>query len=175
VLKGSGRSVAGIHLRDALDLLNKREPGLVLSFGGHAMAAGITITEAGFTHFARAFDAVITEIADPALFNPQLETDGALAPHEMTLEAARLLEREIWGQGFPAPLFSDEFEVEEQRLLKDQHVKLTLRKGDVRFDAIRFRHPDPAPEHLKLAFRLSCNEYRGTKSLQLLVDDWEAC
>ncbi|WP_417070976.1 single-stranded-DNA-specific exonuclease RecJ [Niveibacterium terrae] len=174
LLKGSGRSIAGIHLRDALDLVSKREPGLLLAFGGHAMAAGITIRETDFARFARTFIDVIAESADPALFDPLLETDGALAMHEMTLEAAHLLERGIWGQGFPAPVFADEFEVEDQRLLKDQHVKLTLRKGDARFEAIRFRHSDPAPEQLRVAFRLSCNEYRGTQSLQLLIDEWEA-
>lgn len=173
LLKGSGRSIAGIHLRDALDLVSKREPGLLLAFGGHAMAAGLTIAEQDFERFARVFTGVIDEISDPSLFDAQLETDGPLAPQQMTLEAARMLERGIWGQGFPAPLFADDFEVAEQRLLKDQHVKLTLRKGDAVFEAIRFRHPDPAPDRLRLAYRLSCNEYRGVQSLQLLVDDWE--
>ncbi len=173
LIKGSGRSVAGVHLRDALDLLSKRQPDLILTFGGHAMAAGVLIREADFARFAAGFDAVVQALADDEALNPRLETDGELAPHEMSLEAARLIEREIWGQGFPAPLFSDAFEVESQRLLKDQHVKLTLRRGNERYEAIRFRHADPAPDRLHAAFRLSANEYRGVASLQLLIEHWE--
>ncbi len=173
-LKGSGRSIPGLHLRDALDLLSKRSPELLRSFGGHAMAAGLSIAESDFPRFAADFDAIVTEFAGPEVLNPTLATDGALNAHEMTLEAARLLEREIWGQGFPAPLFSDRFEVESQRMLKDAHVKLTLRRGTERFEAIRFRHADPAPDVLTAAFRLSVNEYRGAASLQLLIDDWVA-
>lgn len=173
-LKGSGRSIPGIHLRDVLDLLAKRHPGLVLTFGGHAMAAGITLPDGAFPRFADAFDAIVREQADPALLNPQLQTDGALAPQEMSLEAAQLLEREIWGQGFPPPVFSDTFDVESQRLLKDQHVKLSLRQGNTRFEAIRFRHADPAPARLHAAYRLSTNEYNGNTTLQLLIEEWEA-
>ncbi|WP_425493208.1 single-stranded-DNA-specific exonuclease RecJ [Niveibacterium microcysteis] len=173
LIKGSGRSVAGVHLRDALDLLSKRQPDLILTFGGHAMAAGVLIRETDFPRFAAGFDAVVQALADDEALNPRLETDGELSPHEMSLEAARLIEREIWGQGFPAPLFSDAFEVESQRLLKDQHVKLTLRRGNERYEAIRFRHADPAPDRLRAAFRLSANEYRGVASLQLLIEHWE--
>jgi single-stranded-DNA-specific exonuclease len=173
LIKGSGRSIAGLHLRDALDLMSKREPDLLRTFGGHAMAAGLTIAECDFPRFAAAFDAVVAELCGPEVLNPAIETDGALTAQEMTLEAARLLEREIWGQGFPAPLFSDRFEVESQRLLKDAHVKLTLRRGTERFEAVRFRHADPAPDVLTAAFRLSVNEYRGAASLQLLIDDWD--
>jgi single-stranded-DNA-specific exonuclease len=173
LIKGSGRSIPGLHLRDALDLMSKREPALLRTFGGHAMAAGLTIAEADFPRFAAAFDAVVAELCGPDVLNPAIETDGALSTQEMTLEAARLLEREIWGQGFPAPLFSDRFEVESQRLLKDAHVKLTLRRGTERFEAVRFRHADPAPDVLTAAFRLSVNEYRGAASLQLLIDDWD--
>lgn len=173
-LKGSGRSVAGVHLRDVLDLVSKRAPGCILTFGGHAMAAGVTIDATTFERFAAAFDAAVRELADADALSPRLDTDGALATHEMTLEAARMLEQEIWGQGFPAPIFSDSFEVEQQRLLKDQHVKLTLRKGQTRFEAIRFRHADPAPDALRAAFKLATNEYNGAQSLQLLIEHWEA-
>ncbi|MCL2658486.1 MAG: single-stranded-DNA-specific exonuclease RecJ [Betaproteobacteria bacterium] len=174
LLKGSGRSIPGLHLRDALDLLSKREPDLLRTFGGHAMAAGLTIAESDFPRFAAAFDRIVTQLAGPEILKQTTETDGSLSTQEMSLEAARMLENEIWGQGFPAPLFSDCFEVESQRLLKDQHVKLTLRRGTERFEAIRFRHSDPAPERLTAAFQLAVNEYRGNASLQLLIDDWEA-
>ncbi len=172
LIKGSGRSIQGLHLRDALDLISKRQPDLLRTFGGHAMAAGLTIAEKDFACFSNEFDAIVAELTGPEVLNPALETDGALSSLEMTLEAARLLEREIWGQGFPAPLFSDRFEVESQRLLKDAHVKLTLRRGSERYEAVRFRHADPAPEVMTAAFRLSVNEYRGTASLQLLIDEW---
>ncbi|WP_341675217.1 single-stranded-DNA-specific exonuclease RecJ [Niveibacterium sp. SC-1] len=174
LIKGSGRSIPGLHLRDALDLVSKREPDLIRTFGGHAMAAGITLAEADFQRFALAFDRIVAELADEATLNPMRETDGTLTPAEMSLEAAKLLEREIWGQGFPAPVFADDFEVENQRLLKDSHVKLTLRRGKECFEAIRFRHADLAPERLRVAFRLATNEYKGAESLQLLIDDWEA-
>jgi len=174
LIKGSGRSIPGLHLRDALDLISKREPELIRTFGGHAMAAGITLAEADFQRFALAFDRIVAELADNATLNPMRETDGTLTSAEMSLEAAKLLEREIWGQGFPAPVFADDFEVAEQRLLKDAHVKLTLRRGKESFEAIRFRHADPAPERLRVAFRLATNEYKGSESLQLVIDDWEA-
>lgn len=172
-IKGSGRSVAGVHLRDVLDLLSKRVPDLIITFGGHSMAAGVLIREADFERFAAGFDAAVKALADEGALNPSLETDGALAPHEMSLEAAQLIEREIWGQGFPAPLFADTFEVESQRLLKDAHVKLTLKRGNERYEAIRFRHADPAPDTLRAAFRLASNEYKGVASLQLLIEHWE--
>ncbi|WP_420712406.1 single-stranded-DNA-specific exonuclease RecJ [Niveibacterium sp. 24ML] len=173
-IKGSGRSVAGVHLRDVLDLLSKRVPDLILTFGGHSMAAGVLIREADFERFAAGFDAAVQALADEGALNPSLETDGSLAAHEMSLEAAQLIEREIWGQGFPAPLFADTFEVESQRLLKDAHVKLTLKRGSERYEAIRFRHADPAPDTLRAAFRLASNEYKGVASLQLLIEHWEA-
>ena len=173
-LKGSGRSIAGIHLRDALDLVTKREPGLILRFGGHAMAAGLSIREADFTRFADCFEQVIAETADEQTLERRITSDGPLESGYMSLEAARTLEKEIWGQGFPAPLFDDVFEVEQQRLLKDRHLKLRLRKGSSSFDAIQFNHAASAPAKLRAAFRLSVNEFRGRSSVQLMLEYFEA-
>ena len=172
-LRGSGRSIAGLHLRDALDLVSKREPGLLLRFGGHAAAAGLTIRESELPRFEHAFEAVARELLDPAALSHTIETDGALEAAHMSLPAARQLGREIWGQGFPAPLFSDRFIVDSQRLLKDKHLKLTLRQGTTRFDAIRFNHVEPMPERVHCAYRLAVNEFNGLASVQLVLEHGE--
>lgn len=174
-LKGSGRSIPGVHLRDALDLVSKREPDLLLRFGGHAMAAGVSLREADFPRFSRVFDEVVQSLVDDSILARRTDTDGALEPGWMSLEGARLLEREIWGQGFPAPLFDDVFEVEQQRLLKDKHLKLRLRKGGTVFDGIRFNHADGVPSHdIHAVFKLGVNEYNGVSSVQLLLEHFDA-
>ncbi len=173
-LKGSGRSIAGVHLRDALDLVTKREPGLILRFGGHAMAAGLTIAEADLPRFEAAFETVVRELVGEQPPERTIDSDGPLDPGHMTLAAARRLEQEIWGQGFPGPLFDDVFEVESQRLLKDRHLKLALRKGQARFDAIRFNHAESAPARIRAAYRLAVNEFNGRSSVQLMIDYFEA-
>ncbi|WP_227814553.1 single-stranded-DNA-specific exonuclease RecJ [Nitrogeniibacter aestuarii] len=172
-IKGSGRSIPGLHLRDALDLVSKQMPDLILKFGGHAMAAGLTIREEDFERFKASFDAVVTALIDPADLTRRIETDGALESGYMTLEMARQLEQSIWGQGFPAPVFDDVFTVENQRLLKDKHLKLALRKGNARFDAIFFNHAEPAPATVRAAYRLSINEYNGVSSVQLMLEHLE--
>ncbi|MDR2838907.1 MAG: single-stranded-DNA-specific exonuclease RecJ [Azonexus sp.] len=172
-LKGSGRSIPGLHLRDALDLVAKRAPGLLLRFGGHAMAAGATLKAEDFARFREVFAAVASELLDPAALTRTLETDGNLESAYYSLDAARLLEQEIWGQGFPPPLFMDEFVIEEQRVLKEKHLKLRLRKGAARIEAIQFnfdRQPGPTA---RLAFRLAINEYKGVETPQLLVEHLE--
>lgn len=173
-LKGSGRSIAGLHLRDALDLVSKRAPGLILRFGGHAAAAGLTIREDDLPWFEEVFTETVAGLLSPEDLSPTLDTDGPLEGGYMSLESARLLAGEIWGQGFPAPLFSDEFQVENQRVLKDKHLKLHLRKGGARFEAIRFNHADPAPAKVRAAYRLEVNEYNGVAGLQLVVEHLEA-
>lgn len=173
-LKGSGRSVPGVHLRDVLDLVTKRDPELILRFGGHAMAAGLSIREPDLARFADRFDDAVRALSDPAALERSIDSDGPLDPGYMSLAAARLLDGEIWGQGFPGPLFDDVFEVETQRLLKERHLKLTLRKGHARFDAIRFNSPEPAPARIRAAYRLGVNEYNGRSSVQLLVEYFEA-
>ncbi|WP_300442832.1 single-stranded-DNA-specific exonuclease RecJ [Zoogloea sp.] len=172
-LKGSGRSIPGLHLRDALDLVTKRAPGLILKFGGHAMAAGLTINEVDLARFEEIFETVVHSLIDPADLTRSLETDGALEDSLYSLETARLLEREIWGQGFAAPVFDDTFRVENQRILKDKHLKLQLKKGATRIDAIQFNHADPAGQTIHAAFRLAVNEYNGVSSIQLMLEHFE--
>ncbi len=173
-LKGSGRSIPGLHLRDALDLVTKQAPGLVLKFGGHAMAAGLTIREDDLPHFEQLFEGIVTSLINPADLTRSLETDGALEDSLYNLETARLLEREIWGQGFAAPVFDDTFRVENQRVLKDKHLKLQLRKGNTRLEAIQFNHADAAAPSIHAAFRLTVNEYNGVSSIQLMLEHFEA-
>ncbi|MBX3667808.1 MAG: single-stranded-DNA-specific exonuclease RecJ [Rhodocyclaceae bacterium] len=169
-LRGSGRSIPGLHLRDALDLVAKRSPGLLLRFGGHAMAAGMSITAARFEEFAAAFDSVCTELIAPSELARTLETDGALESAYMSLSGAQLVDREVWGQGFPAPLFRDQFRVESQRLVRERHLKLGLRHAGGRLDAIWFNRTEPLPERIDAAYRLSVNEFRGLASLQLTLE-----
>ncbi|HWS12203.1 MAG TPA: single-stranded-DNA-specific exonuclease RecJ [Rhodocyclaceae bacterium] len=172
-LRGSGRAIPGLHLRDALDLVSKREPGLLLRFGGHAAAAGLTLREADLQRFEEAFEQTARAMLEPAALTRTVETDGALESGYATLQSARRIDAEVWGQGFPAPLFDDEFEVEGQRLLKDKHLKLVLRKGRSRFDAIRFNCADPAPPRLRAAYRLTANEFNGAASVQLVIEHAE--
>jgi single-stranded-DNA-specific exonuclease len=173
-LRGSGRAIPGLHLRDALDLVSKREPGLLLRFGGHAAAAGLTLREADLPRFQEVFEEIARTVLDPAALTRTVETDGPLESGYATLAAARRIDAEVWGQGFPAPLFDDEFAVDNQRLLKDRHLKLVLRKGRSRFDAIRFNCADPAPSRLRAAYRLTANEFNGTATVQLVIEHAEA-
>ncbi len=170
IIKGSGRSIPGLHLRDALDLIAKRAPGILVRFGGHAMAAGATLREGDFERFQALFAEVAGELLDPADLTRTLETDGALETGYISLDIARLLENEVWGQGFPAPLFVDEFEVEQQRVLKDKHLKLRLRKGNARIDAIQFNFARQPGDRTRAAFRLAINEYMGVESPQLMIE-----
>ena len=173
LLRGSGRSIPGLHLRDALDLVAKRQPGVLKKFGGHAMAAGVTIAEADLPRFREALSAAVRELAGAADLTRTLETDGGLESGYFSLDVARLLQDEIWGQGFPPPLFDDTFKVENQRLLKDTHLKLRLRKGDTVIDALRFNSTESAPEMAKVAYRLQVNEFNGVTSPQLVVEHLE--
>ena len=173
-LKGSGRSIPGLHLRDALDLVSKRAPGLLRRFGGHAMAAGATILESDLERFRELFAEVSKELLSPADLTRTLETDGALETGFMSIETARLLENEIWGQGFPAPVFSDEFTVEHQRVLKDKHLKLVLGKDGRRFDAIQFNFENSPGSTAHVAYRLGINDFNGMQTPQLMIEHLEA-
>jgi single-stranded-DNA-specific exonuclease len=173
LLRGSGRSIPGLHLRDALDLVAKQHPDLLHRFGGHAMAAGLTLAESDLPRFEKAMESVAAAWLTAAQLTRTLETDGSLETGYYGLETARLLQNAVWGQGFPAPTFSDVFEVDQQRLLKDKHLKLTLRRGKARFDAIRFNNPEPAPARIKVAYRLDVNEFNGIASVQLVVEHFE--
>jgi single-stranded-DNA-specific exonuclease len=176
-LKGSGRSIPGFHLRDCLDLVSKREPGLIVRFGGHAQAAGLTIAEADHARFTAAFARALEELLPREARAQTLETDGSLANAQITLQTARLLEAEIWGQGFPQPLFCDAFTVEQQRVVGERHLKLTLAKDGRRFEAMRFGSLEQAPTpHLgrvRAAYRLAVNEFNGLQSVQLNVEHFE--
>ncbi len=173
-LKGSGRSIAGLHLRDALDLVSKRHPLLIRKFGGHAAAAGLSIAEADFASFAAAFEQVTTELLDAGDLARRIETDGALEPAEMNLDLARLLDEQVWGQGFPAPQFNDDFAVQNQRVVGERHLKLRLNKEGKTIEAILFGHNEPLPEQIHAVYSLSVNEYNGSQSLQLIIRHWNA-
>jgi single-stranded-DNA-specific exonuclease len=170
LLKGSGRSIAGFHLRDALDLVAKREPGLLVRFGGHAMAAGCTLAEDGFAAFARAFDAVAREWLAPALLARTVLGDGSLDAQYFSADTVRSLDAQVWGQAFEPPLFIDDAEVLSQRLVGEKHLKLAVRvAGSVR-DAIWFGRSEPIAERVRLAYRLSLDEYNGRERIQLVVE-----
>ena len=169
-IKGSGRSSPGLHLRDALDLVSKRSPGLLLRFGGHAMAAGATLMETEFERFRELFAQVAEELLDPAAMTRTLETDGGLESGYFSLEVAKLLAGEVWGQGFPPPLFDDVFQVESQRVLKDKHLKLRLRKDQARLDAIQFNATESPGDRARVAYRLAINDYNGVQTPQLIVE-----
>jgi single-stranded-DNA-specific exonuclease len=173
-LKGSGRSIAGLHLRDALDLLSKRHPHLLQKFGGHAMAAGVSIREEHFGEFQRAFEAIVQELLSPADLTRVIETDGVLEPDEFSLETARALERQVWGHGFPQPLFEGRFIVQSQRVVGEKHLKLRLSAPEGAFDAIQFFATDPAPPIIHAVYSLEINDYNGNTSLQLIIRHWEA-
>jgi single-stranded-DNA-specific exonuclease len=170
LLKGSGRSIAGFHLRDALDLVAKRQPGLLVRFGGHAMAAGCTLAEDGFATFARAFDAVAREWLAPALLARTVLGDGSLEAQYFSADTVRSLDAQVWGQAFEPPVFIDDAEVLSQRLVGEKHLKLAVRvAGSVR-DAIWFGHSEPIAERVRLAYRLSLDEYNGRERIQLVVE-----
>ncbi len=171
--RGSGRSIPGLHLRDALDLVSKRAPDLLLGFGGHAAAAGLTVRAADVDRFASAFDAAVRELCDPAALTPTVETDGPLEPEYATLGLARALEGEVWGQGFPPPRFADEFTVESQRLVGEKHLRLKLARGGRRYDAIAFRRDTPLPERVRAAYGLAIDEWNGAQGLELRVEHAE--
>jgi len=171
-IKGSGRSIAGLHLRDALDLVSKRHPALIKKFGGHAAAAGLSIAEADFNNFAAAFEQVCSELLSVKDLSQRIETDGALDNAEMNLEVARSLDEQVWGQGFPAPQFNDDFVVQNQRVVGVKHLKLRLGTNGKLIEAILFGHNEPLPEQIHAVYSLSVNEYNGTQSVQLIVRHW---
>jgi single-stranded-DNA-specific exonuclease len=173
-LKGSGRSIPGLHLRDALDLVDKRHPGLIRKFGGHAMAAGLSLAAGRHQEFADAFEAVVRERLDPADLEGVIETDGELDAGEHRYELAAELEAAVWGQGFPAPLFAATFDVVAQRVVGEKHLKLTLARDAATFEAMRFFHPDPLPPRVRAVYALMTNEFNGQQSLQLRLQHWEA-
>jgi single-stranded-DNA-specific exonuclease len=172
-LKGSGRSIPGLHLRDALDLVAKRAPGLILRFGGHAAAAGLTLRAEGLAQFRDLFERTVRGLLAASDLERSTDTDGPLESAYMNLDTIRMLEREVWGQGFPQPLFCDRFAVSSQRMVGEKHLKLRLQKDGKSYDAIRFNSLAPAGATIRAAYRLSVNEYNGVQSVQLIVEEWE--
>lgn len=174
-LRGSGRSITGFHLRDALDLVFKREPGLILKFGGHAMAAGLTIDQSNFARFDACFQEVADELLDDALLARQYIHDGSLLPEELTAEIGDLLAEELWGQGFPQPVFYGEFDVVSQTLIKEKHLRLQLkplsrRPEDKPIGGIWFNHTQTLPARAYLAYRLVADRFGGQTRVQLMIE-----
>jgi len=167
LLKGSGRSIAGLHLRDALDMVTKRHPNLMVTFGGHAMAAGLTIAQENFFEFQQAFETIVRELLTPADLQAVIETDGGFAAEEMSLHNAQLLANQVWGQGFAPPLFSDTFTVINQRIVGAKHLKVLLEKQGKRFEAIYFGQAETLPAQVDAVYQLQVNTYNGMQSLQL--------
>ncbi len=169
-LRGSGRSIEGVHLRDVLDLVTKAAPTMIDKFGGHAMAAGLTLAPEHFEGFREAFEAATRASSDAELFARRVATDGALASPEISLALIEAIDRQIWGQGFAPPLFDNEFAVVEQRLVKEAHLKLMLELEGKRFSAIWFRRTDPLPTRVRLAYRPVVDEYQGQRRVTLQVE-----
>jgi single-stranded-DNA-specific exonuclease len=169
LLKGSGRSINGFHLRDALDLVCKRHPAVLQRFGGHAMAAGCTIAEADFATFDAALQAVAGEWLDPALLHHRLATDGPLAARWFDPAVVQMLDSQVWGQAFEPPLFEDEVEVTSQRLVGEKHLKLVVRHGGTPREAIWFGRTEPLPQRARLAYRLALDTWQGEQRLQMVV------
>ncbi len=169
-LKGSGRSIAALHLRDALDLVAKREPGLVERFGGHAAAAGLTLRPGGIDAFRGAFEAVARERLTPADLAERIESDGELGAGELALDFAALLQQQVWGQGFPEPRFHGRFRVESQRVVGERHRRLVLVHGSQRVAAMRFGSAEPLADTVEALYRLDVNEFQGSRTLQLVLE-----
>jgi single-stranded-DNA-specific exonuclease len=173
MLKGSGRSIAGLHLRDALDLVDKRCPRLLERFGGHAAAAGVTLRADGLDEFRALFEAVAREQLTAADLMQRIETDGALDARTLNFALAQLIKDQVWGQGFPEPRFAGRFSVESQKIVGEKHLRLTLGLEGQRFAAIRFGSADPLPATVHAVYRIDVNEFQGASTLQLIIDHVE--
>ena len=174
-LKGSGRSIEGVHLRDMLDLVTKKAPGIIRKFGGHAMAAGLTIQADALDAFTQAFEDVVTENTDPDTFERHVLVDGALSSEEINESLIDAINAQSWGQGFLPPLFANEFKVLRQTALKGGHLKLALEMPDgMRFSAIYFRRAAEIPSRAVLAYRPEINEWMGRRNIQLVVEQLQS-
>ncbi|WP_238081453.1 single-stranded-DNA-specific exonuclease RecJ [Pseudescherichia vulneris] len=179
LLKGSGRSIQGLHMRDALERLDTLYPGMMLKFGGHAMAAGLSLEASRFEEFQQRFGDLVTEWLDPALLQGEVVSDGPLSPAEMTLEIAEMLrDAGPWGQMFPEPLFDGRFRLLQQRIVGERHLKVMVEPvgGGPLLDGIAFNvdttiWPDNGVREVSLAYKLDVNEFRGNRSVQLIIDD----
>jgi single-stranded-DNA-specific exonuclease len=172
-LKGSGRSIPGFHLRDALDLVAKQHPGVLLRFGGHAMAAGCTVAEEHLDTFEQALAEIAAQWLDPATLQRRLETDGPLAPEYRRTDLVDTLQQQVWGQGFAPPVFSEEVDIVSQRLVGEKHMALKIRHQGQPVDGIWFGRTEPLPARVKLAFRLDADEWQGQRRVRFLVEGAE--
>ena len=172
-LRGSGRAISGFHLRDALDLVAKRAPGTIDRFGGHAFAAGLTLAEAALPRFSAEFERVARDWLSPEALLRTLETDGELAEAELTLALARNIGAQVWGQGFPAPLFDGEFAVLEQTVVGGKHLRLAISGSGTRLNAIVFNEPEILPARIRAAYRAEVNHFQGLESLQIVIESWQ--
>jgi len=172
-LKGSGRSIPGFHLRDALDLIAKRHPGVLLRFGGHAAAAGCTIAEEHLDTFDTALQTIAAEWLDAATLQRRLEADGALDPQYRRVDLIDTLHQQVWGQGFAPPVFCEVVDIVSQRLVGQKHLQIKVRHGGELVDGIWFGHADPLPQRVKLAFRLDADEWQGQRRVRFLVEGAE--
>jgi len=172
-LKGSGRSIPALHLRDALDLVSKQHPSLIEKFGGHAAAAGLTIPENALPDFTAAFETVTRHLLSPADLTQIIETDGELSIDELNLELATDIQRVVWGQGFPAPRFEGVFRIENRRIVGEKHLKLQLKYQSHSYNAIIFFEERSPPDQIRAVYRPDVNEYNGTSTLQLIIEHWE--
>ena len=169
-LKGSGRSIAGIHLRDVLDWVDKHAPEVIVKFGGHAMAAGLTIVATQYELFKNTFEQAVLAMSEPEVFIKQIATDGELVPADMTVENIDAMNAQVWGQGFAPPLFEGVFEIVEQRILKDAHLKLTLRNPQGTYSAIWFFHATELDSPIRCAYQMQRNDWNGKTSVQFLIE-----
>lgn len=174
-LKGSGRSIPGFHLRDALDLIAKRHPGVLLRFGGHAAAAGCTIAAEHFDTFCQALQQIANEWLDKATLQRKLETDGPLDPKYRASDMVDTLQQQVWGQGFAPPVFCEELEIVSQRLVgqTSKHLALKVKHGHELVDAIWFGHTNTLPERTRLAFRMDSDDWNGQRRVRFLVEGAE--
>jgi single-stranded-DNA-specific exonuclease len=176
-LKGSGRSIAALHLRDALDLVDRHHPGLMIRFGGHAAAAGVSLREEAVDRFRAAFESVVRRMLSPTDLERVVEIDGSLGGGDLTLPIVEALRDQVWGQGFAPPLFHDAFRIAEQRVVGGRHLKLKVHRDDGRsappIEAMLFGHDLPLPQRISATYRLDVNEWNGARTVQLILDWWQ--
>ena len=169
-IKGSLRSIEGVHIRDVLDLVSKRCPGLLLAFGGHQAAAGGRLRSDGLDEFTKLFEQAVADLASPEAFNPYILTDGELGSGEITFDLVNAINAENWGQTFPTPLFEGTFRVVRQKIVGNAHTKMSLQKGNEQFEAILFGHDEPLPETIHALYKIGINEYQGASTVQLMIE-----
>ncbi len=172
-IKGSGRSIPGLHLRDALDLVSKKCPKLIRRFGGHAMASGLSIGKADLNQFIKTFEEVCKSLLSKENLEQCIETDGELLNNEITIELAKDIDKQVWGQAFPSPVFDGTFQVINQKIMGEKHLRLTLALDGKEFEAVLFNCVEKLPESIRVIYSVGINRFRGEEKLQLMVQYWE--